>query len=340
MLFTLHLKGIWNKGIWKCILKRPSLQDWPFSAEVCFGLRCDGGEHFGHLGADVGGAVHHVDAAIAHHALLRFGRLVFAGNDRARVAHGAALGCRDACDEADDRLGAVRLNPTRRLHLEVTADLADHHDALRFVVRHEELDRFEGGGANDGVTADADGRGLAEASLGALVHGLVREGARLGHDTNNAGLEDEAWHDPHFCLARRNDARAVGTNQGAVALVDVGLHLDHVCDGNALGDGDDDLDAGVRRFHQGVGCKRRRHKHNAHVRTRLCDRIRDRVEHGAVEVGLASLPWRHAANNVGAVFNHLACVEGAFASGEALDDDFGVAVDENAHVVWVGVCGD
>ena len=63
------------------------------------------------------------------------------------------------------------------------------------------------------------------------------------------------------------------------------------------------------------------------------DGLSDRVEHGAVEVGLASLSRSHTTDDVGAVFNHLACVEGAFASCEALHNDLGVAVDENAHVL-------
>ena len=57
-------------------------------------------EDLGHLGADVGRTVDDVDAALAHDTLLGFGRLVFTGHDGAGVAHGATLGCRDACDEA------------------------------------------------------------------------------------------------------------------------------------------------------------------------------------------------------------------------------------------------
>ena len=55
-------------------------------------------------------------------------------------------------------------------------------------------------------------------------------------------------------------------------------------------------------------------------------------------MGLTSFSRGHTANNIGAVFHHLACMKGAFTSCEALNDDFGIAVDENAHVVcfeWV-----
>ena len=52
---------------------------------------------------------------------------------------------------------------------------------------------------------------------------------------------------------------------------------------------------------------------------------------------LSTLAWGHAPHDVGAVLDHLACVEGAFTSGEALNDDSGIAVDEYAHVNVVGL---
>ena len=303
-------------------------------------LCCHRSEDLGHLGSDVRWTVHHVDAALAHHPLLGFGGLILSRNDGPGMAHRTAFGCRDASDETDDGLGSICLNPARGLDLKVTTDFADHHNAFRFVVRHQELDRFEGRGADDGVAADANGRGLAKASLRALVHRFVGEGARLGDDANHAWFENEARHDANFGLAGGDDAGTIGADEGAITVVDVRLHFDHVRHWNALSDGHDDLDAGVGRFHQGVGCKRRRHKHNAHVRAGFGDGLGDRVEHGTVEVRLPPFSRSYTTNHIGAIFNHLACVESAFASCEALHNDLGVAVDENAHVLWVLICGD
>ena len=39
----------------------------------------------------------------------------------------------------------------------------------------------------------------------------------------------------------------------------------------------------------------------------------------------------HATNDIRAVGKHLRCVEGSFAAGNALDDDLGILVDQNAH---------
>ena len=293
-----------------------------------------------HLGADVCRAVHHVDATLAHHALLRFGRLVFARHDGPCVAHGAALRRRNACDEADDRFGAVLFNPTRRLHFEITADLADHHDALGFFICHQELNGVQRGRTDDGVTADADGRGLAEAGLRALVDRFVSQGAGLRHDAHNTGLEDEAWHDAHFGLACRDDAWAVGADQRAIPLVDVRFHFHHIRDGNAFSDGDDDLDASVRRFHQGVCRKCGWHKYNADVRTGFRHSVGNGIEYRAIQVGLTAFSRSHTTNHIGAIFYHLAGMEGAFASGEALHNDFGIAVYKNAHVLWLLFCSD
>ena len=44
-----------------------------------------------HLGANVRRTVHHVDAALAHDALLGLGRLVFSRYNGACVAHGLSL---------------------------------------------------------------------------------------------------------------------------------------------------------------------------------------------------------------------------------------------------------
>src|SRR5580658_10029648 len=46
----------------------------------------------------------------------------------------------------------------------------------------------------------------------------------------------------------------------------------------------------------------------------------------------STLAGRHAANDFGAVLNHLLSMETAFAAREALDDDASFFVDKNAHV--------
>jgi hypothetical protein len=53
------------------------------------------------------------------------------------------------------------------------------------------------------------------------------------------------------------------------------------------------------------------------------------VEDRQVDMGGATLARGHAANNLGAVLDHLSGVEGALLAGEALHDHLGVLIDQN-----------
>ncbi len=59
---------------------------------------------------------------------------------------------------------------------------------------------------------------------------------------------------------------------------------------HAFGDGDDDFDAGVDRFQNGVGRERRRHEDHRGVGAGLLDRFGDGVEHRQAFDRLAALP--------------------------------------------------
>ena len=128
-------------------------------------------------------------------------------------------------------------------------------------------------GADDRVAADADAGGLAQAEVGQLPDGLVGQGAAAADDADRAGLVDVAGHDADLALAGRDDAGAVGADQPAGPILEELHRPRHVEHRNALGDGDDDGDAGVGRFHDGVGGGRRRHE-----------------DHGGVGTGLARPP--------------------------------------------------
>src|SRR5690606_23351509 len=213
------------------------------------------------------------------------------------------------------------------------ADLADHDDALGLRVVLEQLQAVNEVEALDRVAADADHRGLAEALLGGLVHGFIRQRAGARNDGDLARLVDVARHDADLALARGDDAGAVGADQPAVVIVRQRvLHAQHVQHRDALGDGDDHPDAGVGRFQDGVGRERRRHVDDGGVRAGLVHRVLHGVEHRQADVLLATLARRHAADDPGAVLDHLFGVEGALRPGEALDDDLGGFVDQHAHV--------
>ena len=118
--------------------------------------------------------------------------------------------------------------------------------------------------------------------------------------------------------------------------VERALHLDHVEHRNALGDGDDQRDAGVDGFEDGVGRERRRHVDGGRVgagrRLGLGDGVEQRHV-GELGVGVlgAALAGRDAADDFRAVGSRLLGVERALAAGDALADHLGRLVDENGH---------
>src|SRR5690606_25303463 len=97
---------------------------------------------------------------------------------------------------------------------------------------------------------EADAGGLAEAEIGELPDGLVGERAAAAHDADLASLVNVAGHDADLALAGRDDAGAIWTDESAfrVIALEAGVNLHHVEHGDALGDGDDQLDAGVGGF--------------------------------------------------------------------------------------------
>ena len=168
--------------------------------------------------------------------------------------------------------------------------------------------------------------------LRGLEHGLVGERARARDDADPALLVDEARHDADLAFARRDDARAVRPDRGAtVESRERRLDLHHVVHRDALGDADDELDAGVRRLEDRVGREGGRHVDHRRVRAGLRDRVAHGVEHRQPEVLLAAAARRDAADQLRAVVEALLGVESALLAGEALADDARRLVDQNGH---------
>ena len=89
---------------------------------------------------------------------------------------------------------------------------------------------------------------------GQLADGFVGQGAGARDDADGAGLVNVARHDADLALAGRDDAGAVGADEARVRLrLQVLPGVDHVEGRNAFGDADDEGEAGVGRFHDGVG---------------------------------------------------------------------------------------
>src|SRR5690606_26200586 len=146
------------------------------------------------------------------------------GNDRPGVAHAAAGRCRATGDEAGDRLLHMLADVGCGCLFVGAADLADHEDAVGFVIRVEEFEAVDEVHAADRVAADAHAGRLTNAPGGALPHRFVGECAGAADDADRLArfsfvsrLVDVAGHDADLAalavVAGGDDTGAVRADQ-------------------------------------------------------------------------------------------------------------------------------
>src|SRR5690348_11098460 len=185
--------------------------------------------------------------------------------------------------------------------------------------------------ADDGVAADADAGGLPDAKTCELIDGFVGQRAAAANHANVALLVNAAGHDPNFAFAWRYDAGAVQADEPRLVKVYGSCCADHVNDGNALGDADDEWNFGIGGFKNRVSSIGRRNKNHGSIGAGSLHCLLDGIENGTLQVFRAALPWSNSAHDVGAILNHLLRVESAFTAGKALYDQASPFIDEHAH---------
>src|SRR5690242_3917845 len=114
-------------------------------------------------GAEFRGSLYGADARCCHGRVFIFRCALTSADDGARVAHAASWRRSLAGDETDNRLFHAGPDPCRGLFLGVAADFTDQNDGARIGIVVKKLDGIEEGRADDGVAADADAGGLADA---------------------------------------------------------------------------------------------------------------------------------------------------------------------------------
>lgn len=121
----------------------------------------------------------------------------------------------------------------------ITTNLTDHHDTLGVGVVEEDLEAINEVGAIEGITTDADTKSLAESGLGSLVDGFVGKSARSGDNTDLSALVDVTGHDTDLALLRRDDTRAVGTDESGLVLLDESrFDTNHILSGDTFSNAD------------------------------------------------------------------------------------------------------
>ena len=138
-------------------------------------------------------------------------------------------------------------------------------------------------------------------------------------------------HNADFAFFGGNDAWAVGADQAAVGARKRAFHPHHVQNGDALGDADDQFNAGVNGFANRISRKGRGDINHRGIAIGGGPRIAHGVKNGQVQMLSAALAWGDAAHHFGAVSNGLFRVKGPLRPRKALTDDPRVFVDQNSH---------
>src|SRR6266481_8185729 len=156
--------------------------------------------------AEVRGRFHSADAGCSHRGVFILGSALAAADDGAGMAHAAPRRSGLAGDEADYRLFHIDLDPLGGALFGVATDFADQNNGVGLGIIVEKLDGVEERGADDGIAANTDAGGLANAEFGELMNGFVSECAAAADHADVALLVDAAGHDANFAFAGRDDA--------------------------------------------------------------------------------------------------------------------------------------
>src|SRR5690606_31376666 len=152
---------------------------------------------------------------------------------------------------------------------------------------------------------------------------------------------DVTGHDADLELVGRNETGAVGAQQQGLLVFSAHAvaHHQHVTDGDAFRDADDQVQVGVDRFPDGVSCACGRHVDDGDRRPGFGLRFLDGgIDRHTFEV-LAGLLGVHACDERFLTVGVLAAVMGmelARFAGHSLRDDFGVFVDQDRHLKILG----
>ncbi len=289
-------------------------------------------EEFDHGVADVGDGFGDRDArGVECGDFIRSGALA-AGDDGACMSHAFAGRRLTPCDEGGNGFfGHVFPDPFRGFFFGGAADLADEEDGECVGVCLKEFQDVDEVHVLDGVAADADGGCLSDAGVRELERRLIGEGAGARDEPDMSGLCDAGRGDAEFCLIRRQESRAVGAEEAGLFALHVAAHLDHVEDGDVLGDADDQRELCVDGFHDGVGGKTRGDVDDGGVRAGCLNGISDGVVDGDALDDLSRLPRGDARDDLRAGIEHLPRMEEGGFARDALHDGFGIFINQNGH---------
>ena len=134
-------------------------------------------------------------------------------------------------------------------------------------------------------------------------------------------------HDANFAFARGDNTRTVRADHAYTGFIQFHLHGQHIQRRDAFGDSDDELNACVDGFQNGVFAERCRHVDNGRGGARRFYGFTHGVKYRQAQVRGAAFAWRYAANHLRTVGNCLFGVKCPLATGEALADNLGIFIN-------------
>jgi len=142
---------------------------------------------------------------------------------------------------------------------------------------------------------------------------------------------DVAGDNAHLGQTGRGNSRAVGAHEAHGPSLKKAHHAQHVPHGDALGDADNERNARVGGLQDSLRRVGRRDIDDRGVGARLLSGGGEVVVHGHARLLLTSLARRDTSDDRGAILQHLPGMERALAAGDALHDDAGGTIHENAQ---------
>src|SRR5690606_24084722 len=179
--------------------------------------------------------------------------------------------------------------------------------------------------------AHAYDRSLAVAGVGEPGGDFVAQGAAAGHDPHGAGLVDVVGHDADLALARRDDAEGVGPDDRRPAAAGEGGDFQGVLQGHVLSDGHHQLDARVDGLKGGISGEGSGHEQDGGGGPVQFYGLLHGVVDGDPMDFLAFPAGGHARHDAGAVLQHLARMEAALVTGDALDYNPNLFIQQDRH---------
>src|SRR5687767_2236455 len=235
------------------------------------------------------------------------------------MSHSAAGWRRLSANESDHGFLYLGFDVGGSFFFRGAANLPDHDDATSLRIFIEQTDRVDEVRPDDGIAANANARRLAELPACELAHGFIGQSAAARDNADVSFKMNMPGHDPDLAPARRDDARAVGPDQSRLLPFKKGCRADHVEGRHTLGNTNDQIDAGIRGFHDRVSSERWWNKDDGRVGAGLAAGFVDAVEDIDAFMFDAALTWGDAADNLRSVVDSLQRVKRSFFSRESLD---------------------